>query len=147
MFDVAISADEGGQLQYWGGPKQDYKMPKCVRYDSAMDTDLYTYVVVSLLFLQKLVLMLSFFSSSVLLLDTLGLVWPFEPELNWLLKSLIYQYCLHMYYPRHFTNVSSSLQERKQLFGLLQNKDQVREISFAPNGKKFAVASSDKKVR
>ena len=34
-----------------------------------------------------------------------------------------------------------------KLFGLLQNKDQVREISFAPNGKKFAVASSDKKVR
>lgn len=47
VFDVAISADEGGQLQYWGGPKQDYKMPKCVRYESAMDTDLYTYVVVS----------------------------------------------------------------------------------------------------
>lgn len=44
---MAVSADEGGQLQYWGGPKQDYDMPKCVLYESAMDTDLYTYVVVS----------------------------------------------------------------------------------------------------
>ena len=145
---MAISADEGGQLQYWGGPKQDYKMPKCVRYESAMDTDLYTYVVVSLLFLQNLVRMLPFFSSSVLLLAILGLlVRPFEPELNWLLKSLIYQHCLHMCFPKHLANVSSSLQEGKHLFDLLQNKDQVREISFAPNGKKFAVASSDKKVR
>ena len=106
MFDVAISADEGGQLQYWGGPKQDYKMPKCVCYESAMDTDLYTYVVVSLLFLQKLVPIPSLFSNSVLLHVILGLVRPFEPELDWLLEYLICQHCLHMYFPELFTNVS-----------------------------------------
>lgn len=46
VFDTAISADESGQLQYWTGPKQDYKMPKCVRFESAMDTDLFTFVMV-----------------------------------------------------------------------------------------------------
>ena len=26
-FDVAISADKGGMMQYWCGPKHDYKIP------------------------------------------------------------------------------------------------------------------------
>lgn len=46
VYDTAISADDSGQLQYWGGPKQDYKMPKCALFESAMDTDLFTFAMV-----------------------------------------------------------------------------------------------------
>ena len=46
-FDAAVSVDVGGQIMLWAGPKQDYKMPKSLSFDSIMDTDLLTYMTVS----------------------------------------------------------------------------------------------------
>ena len=42
-FDVVISADQGGMIEYWSGPKGDYEMPKNVQFDSKLDTDLYEF--------------------------------------------------------------------------------------------------------
>ena len=44
---MALSVDTSGQVVYWGGPKQDYKMPKCATFDSIMDTDLFVFMTVS----------------------------------------------------------------------------------------------------
>ena len=43
IFGVAISADKGGMIEYWMGPKRDYKIPdkKVVMFDSKLDTDLF----------------------------------------------------------------------------------------------------------
>jgi peptidylprolyl isomerase domain and WD repeat-containing protein 1 len=42
-FGVVVSADKSGMLEYWMGPKQDYKIPdkKVVMFDSKLDTDLF----------------------------------------------------------------------------------------------------------
>ena len=38
-FDVVVSVDLAGILEYWAGPKQDYKFPsKAVTFDSKLDT-------------------------------------------------------------------------------------------------------------
>lgn len=43
-FEVAVSVDRAGILEYWTGPKSDYKFPsKVVAFDSKMDTDLYEF--------------------------------------------------------------------------------------------------------
>ena len=42
-FDVVISADQGGMIEYWSGPKGDYEMPKNVQFESKLDTDLYEF--------------------------------------------------------------------------------------------------------
>ena len=43
IFDVAISADFGGMVEYWSGPKGDYDFPKNVAFESKIDTDLYDF--------------------------------------------------------------------------------------------------------
>lgn len=43
VFDVVISADEGGMIEYWRGPKADYSVPKNVAFESKLDTDLYEF--------------------------------------------------------------------------------------------------------
>jgi len=43
IFDVAISADRGGMVEYWRGPKGDYGIPKNVAFESKIDTDLYEF--------------------------------------------------------------------------------------------------------
>ena len=42
-FDVVVSADQGGMIEYWSGPKGDYQMPKNVDFESKLDTDLYEF--------------------------------------------------------------------------------------------------------
>lgn len=43
-YDVVISVDQAGILEYWTGPKTDYKFPsKIVSFDSKLDTDLYEF--------------------------------------------------------------------------------------------------------
>ena len=42
-FDVVVSADQGGMIEYWSGPKDDYQMPKNVDFESKLDTDLYEF--------------------------------------------------------------------------------------------------------
>lgn len=38
-FEVAVSVDRAGILEYWTGPKQDYKFPsKIVSFESKLDT-------------------------------------------------------------------------------------------------------------
>ncbi len=41
--DVAVSADFGGMVEYWRGPKGDYDIPKNVAFESKIDTDLYEF--------------------------------------------------------------------------------------------------------
>ncbi|XP_050432168.1 peptidylprolyl isomerase domain and WD repeat-containing protein 1 [Adelges cooleyi] len=43
-FCVAVSADKSGILEYWSGPKTDYQFPKCAKFESKLDTDLFEFV-------------------------------------------------------------------------------------------------------
>lgn len=43
IYDIAISVDMKGILEYWSGPKNDYKFPKNVNFESRLDTDLYEF--------------------------------------------------------------------------------------------------------
>lgn len=44
VFDIAISVDRAGMLEYWSGYKNNYTFPqKAVSFDSKMDTDLYEF--------------------------------------------------------------------------------------------------------
>ncbi len=44
VVDVVISADVGGMLEYWAGPKGDYEFPrKGIMFDSKLDTDLFDF--------------------------------------------------------------------------------------------------------
>ncbi|KAK7868771.1 hypothetical protein R5R35_003621 [Gryllus longicercus] len=42
-FEVAVSVDKAGILEYWTGPKTNYRFPKCVAFDSKLDTDLFEF--------------------------------------------------------------------------------------------------------
>lgn len=43
-FETVVSVDCAGMLEYWTGPKNDYKFPsKIVSFDSKLDTDLYEF--------------------------------------------------------------------------------------------------------
>lgn len=42
-FDVVISVDKSGMLEYWTGIKQDCIFPKNVAFDSKLDTDLFEF--------------------------------------------------------------------------------------------------------
>ncbi|XP_054278325.1 peptidylprolyl isomerase domain and WD repeat-containing protein 1-like [Macrosteles quadrilineatus] len=44
VFDVSVSVDSAGILEYWGGVRQDYKFPKCAKFESKLDTDLFEFV-------------------------------------------------------------------------------------------------------
>ena len=35
--------DKAGILEYWTGPKHDYKLPKSITFDSKLDTDLFEF--------------------------------------------------------------------------------------------------------
>lgn len=40
-YDVIVSVDRAGILEYWTGPKQDYKFPaKIVSFESKLDTSM-----------------------------------------------------------------------------------------------------------
>lgn len=42
-YDVTISVDKTGILEYWSGPKQDYAFPRNVAFESKLDTDLFEF--------------------------------------------------------------------------------------------------------
>lgn len=44
VFEVAVSVDSAGILEYWTGMKNEFKFPKCVTFDSKLDTDLFEFV-------------------------------------------------------------------------------------------------------
>jgi hypothetical protein len=43
VFEVAVSVDRAGILEYWTGPSTDYKFPKCMLFESKLDTDLFEF--------------------------------------------------------------------------------------------------------
>lgn len=42
-YDIAVSADKKGMLEYWSGIKQNFIFPKNVAFDSKLDTDLFEF--------------------------------------------------------------------------------------------------------
>ncbi|XP_036371263.1 peptidylprolyl isomerase domain and WD repeat-containing protein 1-like [Octopus sinensis] len=44
QFDVVVSSDESGMLEYWTGPKRDYGFPKNISWLYKTDTDLYDFI-------------------------------------------------------------------------------------------------------
>jgi len=40
-YDICVSADQGGMLEYWSGMGQDFGFPRQSKFDSKLDTDLY----------------------------------------------------------------------------------------------------------
>lgn len=50
-FEVVVSVDRAGMLEYWTGPKNDYKFPsKIVSFESKLDTSEFSSATVSCLF-------------------------------------------------------------------------------------------------
>lgn len=46
VYDVAISIDKIGILEYWTGHKTDYKFPsKIVHFESKLDTSKFNYFI------------------------------------------------------------------------------------------------------
>jgi len=43
LFDIVISSDGGGMVEYWSGSGQDYSFPKAAHFESKLDTDLYEF--------------------------------------------------------------------------------------------------------
>lgn len=43
MYETCISIDKAGMLEYWTGPKMEYKFPKCISFESKLDTDLFEF--------------------------------------------------------------------------------------------------------
>ncbi|XP_014232799.1 peptidylprolyl isomerase domain and WD repeat-containing protein 1 [Trichogramma pretiosum] len=44
VFDVCISVDKIGIVEYWSGPRSNYQCPpKCIPFESKLDTDLYEF--------------------------------------------------------------------------------------------------------
>nr|XP_023014768.1 peptidylprolyl isomerase domain and WD repeat-containing protein 1-like [Leptinotarsa decemlineata] len=42
-YDVVVSVDKKGMLEYWAGNKQDYIFPRNVSFDSKLDTNLFEF--------------------------------------------------------------------------------------------------------
>lgn len=42
-YDVVISADEKGMVEYWSAAAESYGFPKCVQFEHKIDTDLYEF--------------------------------------------------------------------------------------------------------
>ena len=47
VYDVAVSADEAGMIEYWSGIKHDVQFPKNVSFEFKTDTDLFEFIMVS----------------------------------------------------------------------------------------------------
>ena len=45
-YEVVVSVDSDGLLEYWTGPKYEYKFPKNVLWEYKTDTDLYEFMKV-----------------------------------------------------------------------------------------------------
>lgn len=43
VFEIAVSTDKMGMLEYWSGARNDYEFPKNVAFESKMETDLYEF--------------------------------------------------------------------------------------------------------
>ena len=45
-YDVVVSGDESGMLEYWSGPVGSYCFPHNVKFEYKTDTDLYEFLKV-----------------------------------------------------------------------------------------------------
>lgn len=43
IFECVISVDKSGILEYWSGHKHEFTFPKCVQFESKLDTDLFDF--------------------------------------------------------------------------------------------------------
>lgn len=43
VYDIVVTTDKLGMIEYWSGPRNDYEFPKNVKFDSKLDTDLYEF--------------------------------------------------------------------------------------------------------
>ena len=49
VYDIALSSDKAGMIEYWSGQKLGYKFPaKQLKFQYKTDTDLFEFVMVSL---------------------------------------------------------------------------------------------------
>lgn len=48
VYDISISADEAGMVEYWSGVKQDLAFPRNVDFEYKTDTDLFEFIMVSI---------------------------------------------------------------------------------------------------
>ena len=46
-FETVVSTDTNGMLEYWTGPKHDYKFPRNIGWEFKTDTDLYEFAKVT----------------------------------------------------------------------------------------------------
>ncbi|KAM3959254.1 peptidylprolyl isomerase domain and WD repeat-containing protein 1 [Aphomia sociella] len=44
VYETAVSVDKAGIVEYWTGPKYEYKFPRNVKFESKLDTDLFDFV-------------------------------------------------------------------------------------------------------
>ncbi|XP_046970455.1 peptidylprolyl isomerase domain and WD repeat-containing protein 1 isoform X1 [Vanessa cardui] len=44
VFEVAVSVDKAGIIEYWTGPKHEFEFPRNVKFTSKLDTDLFDFV-------------------------------------------------------------------------------------------------------
>ncbi|XP_063830865.1 peptidylprolyl isomerase domain and WD repeat-containing protein 1 [Ostrinia nubilalis] len=44
VFETAVSVDKAGIVEYWTGPRHEFKFPKNVNFESKLDTDLFDFV-------------------------------------------------------------------------------------------------------
>lgn len=42
-YQVAVSVDRAGILEYWSGYKGQFQFPKCTGFESKLDTDLFEF--------------------------------------------------------------------------------------------------------
>lgn len=45
-YDVVVSVDTTGMVEYWRGPAGSYCFPRNIKFDLKIDTDLYEFVKV-----------------------------------------------------------------------------------------------------
>ena len=45
-YDIVVSGDESGMVEYWSGPANDYVFPKNIKFEHKIDTDLYDFAKV-----------------------------------------------------------------------------------------------------
>ena len=43
VYEIVVSADKIGMLEYWTGSRHDYTFPRNVSFDSKLDTDLFEF--------------------------------------------------------------------------------------------------------
>src|SRR5665811_577441 len=43
VYDIVISVDTTGMIEYWTGHKSDFQFPKNLKFESKLDTDLFEF--------------------------------------------------------------------------------------------------------